>query len=143
MAFRRARRGTAALEFALVAPVLVLLFAGVVSFGIGLRTQMEVGSAARAGAAYAASNLYDEDKIRAAAQSATLLATNVKVTFVKSAPGCTDPANGVVSLAACLTGAKPATYVTVTTELPYTFIIPPPGFEPTTTFRGKSVARLP
>lgn len=141
-----ARDGIAALEFALVAPVLVLILAGAASFGVGLRMQMEVGNAARAGAAYASSHGFDQAQITAAAQSATAL-TSVTVTATQATASCTDPASGAISSAgkakACpATGAPPGTYVTVTTQMPYSFILPPPGMAKTTTLSGKAVARI-
>lgn len=145
----RARSGIAALEFALAAPVLILLFTGVISLGLGLRTKMEVENAARAGATYASSHPLapDADIVRAA-QSATVLATDVTVTLEKKQRACMNSETGTVTvLGAAVTcavsGAPPGTYVTVTTTLNYTFIMPMPGMEGTTILRGKSVARLP
>ena len=142
-----ARDGAAALEFALVGPFLVTLFAGVVSFGAGLRAKLEVGNAARAGAAYASAHASrDEAKIRAAAQGATTLA-NVAVIVIPATASCMNPATGAISGAGPATtcpgtGARPGTYVTVVTQMPYTFIFPPPGLARTTTLGGKAVARV-
>lgn len=142
-----ARDGIAALEFALVVPVLVLLLSGAVSFGVGLRMKMEVGNAARAGAAYASSHSFDQAKIRAAAQNATALANNVSVSSpIEEKNMCTNPASGTLSSAGSATicpstGAKPGTYVTVTTQMPYSYILPLPGVGTETILRGKAVAR--
>jgi Flp pilus assembly protein TadG len=54
--FGRARRGAAAVEMALIAPVLVFLAAGVIDFGTGVYTKMMVADAAQSGAAYAQLN---------------------------------------------------------------------------------------
>ncbi len=55
--FGRARRGAAAVEMALIAPVLVFLAAGVIDFGTGVYTKMMVADAAPVpGAAYAQLN---------------------------------------------------------------------------------------
>lgn len=146
MALRDARDGIAAVEFALTAPVLVLILAGAVSYGVALRMKMEVGNAARAGAAYASSHGFDQTQIAAAAQSATAL-SNVTVIATQATASCTDPASGVISGAgkatACPgTGASPGTYVTVTTQMLYSFILPLPGMAKTTTLSGKAIARI-
>ena len=46
--------GTSLIEFALVAPILILIFTGTIEFGLYLYRQMEVQDAAQAGALYAA-----------------------------------------------------------------------------------------
>lgn len=142
-----ARNGTAAVEFALVAPVLLLLFTGAVSLGIGLRVRMEVGGAARSAAAYASSQPYDQAKIISAAQSATSLATKVSVTVTRLAASCISSTSGQITPASgsnpCPdTGAPPGVYVVVTTQMPYNFILPLPGVEQSTTLHGKAVARI-
>ena len=130
-----------------MAPVLLLLITGIVSLGIGLRVKMEVGNAARAGAAYVSSQPYDQAKIVSAARSATALATKVSVTVTKLAASCIRLTNGEIIPAnegsLCLdTGAPPGVYVVVTTQMPYDFIMPFPGMEQRTTLRGKAVARI-
>jgi len=52
----RSRRGTATVEFALVTPLLLLLLAAVVDFGMLLRTATCLTDAARAGAEYGSQN---------------------------------------------------------------------------------------
>jgi Flp pilus assembly protein TadG len=52
----RERSGGAAVEMALVAPVLVFLAAAMVDFGLGVYAKMAVANAAQAGAAYAQLN---------------------------------------------------------------------------------------
>ncbi len=54
--FARGASGAAAIEMALVAPVLVFLAAAMVDFGLGVYTKMAVANAAQAGAAYAQLN---------------------------------------------------------------------------------------
>lgn len=141
-----ARDGIAALEFALVAPVLILLVAGAVSFGVGLRMQMEVGEAARAGAAYAVAHVFDATAITTAAQSATALATSVKVAAAQTQNlSCMNSATGAITDAgtgSCSSGGPAGNYVTVTTTMPYSFILSPTGTAQQTTLSGKSVVRI-
>lgn len=55
---RRPRSGAAAVEFALICPLLVLLVLGAVDFGRFAHGYIAVTGAARAGAAYACANSY-------------------------------------------------------------------------------------
>lgn len=142
----RATDGVAAVEFALIAPLLILLLGGAVSFGDALRVRIAVGAAARAGAAWASLNGFDPSGIAAAARAATGL-PSVGVTATQSAATCTNPAasvlapaNGAVLCPA--TGAVPGTYASVATSVPYTFIIPLPSMPTTITITGAAVARV-
>jgi Flp pilus assembly pilin Flp len=55
----RSERGASALEFALIAPVLVVLLAGFIEFGFIFQAQLAVTHAAREGARLAAVDDYD------------------------------------------------------------------------------------
>jgi Flp pilus assembly protein TadG len=55
---RSRRRGAAALEFAIAAPVVVLLVFGCVDLGRSIATYIIVSNAARVGAEYGATNAY-------------------------------------------------------------------------------------
>ena len=141
-----ARDGVAAVEFALIAPFLILLLGGAVSFGDALRVRIAVGNAARAGAAWASLNGYDSSGIAAAARAATGLA-GVGVTATAQASTCTNPASTTLAASGgatlCpATGSPPGTYVSVATSVSYTFIIPLPGMPATTTLGGAAVARV-
>jgi hypothetical protein len=50
----RADRGQSLAEFAIVAPILLILVFGIIDFGLGLRAYISVSSATREGARYAA-----------------------------------------------------------------------------------------
>ncbi|HUB95564.1 MAG TPA: TadE/TadG family type IV pilus assembly protein [Stellaceae bacterium] len=52
----RCRAGTAAVEMAFIAPILVLMAAGMIDFGLGIYDKMLVADAAQAGATYAQLN---------------------------------------------------------------------------------------
>ena len=68
---RRHSSGVAAVEFALIAPVLAGILLPMVDFGIGAYEKMRVESAAEAGAQYALANAssYDASLITTAVQS--------------------------------------------------------------------------
>ncbi len=142
----RSENGVAAVEFALVVPVLVLLLAGAISFGVAFRMKMEVGNAARAGAAYASAHGFNLSGITAAARNATALSA-VTVAAAQATTSCVDPATGAINSGnsdqACPgTGSPPGAYVTVTTRMPYTFILAVPGIGDSTTLTGHAVARI-
>src|SRR4051812_25655166 len=66
------RRGAAAVEFALVAPILLLLLAGLLDGSRFIRQSMRVSAAAQAGADWAQRNGWNLDGINRAVTSATL-----------------------------------------------------------------------
>jgi Flp pilus assembly protein TadG len=109
-------RGTAVVEFALAAPLLLLLAAGVLDFAMALRTATAVADAARAGAQYgslSATNASDTAGIRAAALAAAPGIAGMTATVVKS---CQCPGVGAVSCAGTCTGGAMQVYVQVTTQ---------------------------
>lgn len=55
----RGQQGAAAVEFALVLPLLVMLVFGVIEFGIVLAQKSSLSSAVRSGARYGSVNLYE------------------------------------------------------------------------------------
>lgn len=122
------RSGTAAVEFGLVAPILVLLLVGMCDFGMAIWEQMEVGNAARAGAAYASVHGWNSAAIQKAATSATELAS-ISAAASESL-GCPSSSQGVVppSGSTCTGGAQPGTYVVVNANAQYNLIVPYPGF---------------
>lgn len=70
---RRKARGQSLVEFALLAPVLIFIFAGAADLGRALTAYIELGSAAREGAAYGSQNhetVLLRDEIEAAARAA-------------------------------------------------------------------------
>src|ERR1700733_2616996 len=77
---RRDKSGAAAIEFGLMASMLVTLLIPTFDLGMGAYTKMRVQNAAEAGAQYAQGNAYSSSAITTAAQSATSLGTNVTVT---------------------------------------------------------------
>lgn len=68
--WRKDQRGSAAIEFAIVAPVLVLLGAATVELGFAVVQKMEVQDAAAAGALYATQNGWNQSAIAAAVTAA-------------------------------------------------------------------------
>ena len=119
-------RGVAAVEMALLTPVVVVMLLGVVDLGIRVWTNARVVNAANAGIEYAAIKGYNSTAIRSAAQSAT----TVSVTVSAPAPtyGCPTAAGSLTSetssTSVCSDGYKAGTYVTVTASDTYTTFAP-------------------
>jgi Flp pilus assembly protein TadG len=88
---KRSDRGTAAVEFALMVPVLLLIVFGIIDFGRALNAQISLTGAAREGVRLAAlgdSNAVIEARVAAAAPSLS----GVTTTVVASCPAGAGPA---------------------------------------------------
>ena len=68
--------GAAAVEFAIIAPILALFIIGLIDLGLGFATQMSVSQAAQVGSYYALLKGYDPTAIATAIQNASN-ATNI------------------------------------------------------------------
>jgi Flp pilus assembly protein TadG len=89
-------RGAAAVEFALLAPLLVVILFGITEFGLALNKMEVYTSAAREGARYAAVHCEPD----ASACSSTLISNRVKSAAVGYPIGGTPAANRDCSLTA-------------------------------------------
>jgi Flp pilus assembly protein TadG len=99
------RRGTAAVEFALVAPFLLLLLGGIVELGRAVYDSAALAGAARAGAQYAWIQPNDNAGIVAAAAAASgLPAGSVRVSAPTRFCECPDGTPSSCDVA-CPTGA--------------------------------------
>ncbi len=126
---RWTEKGTAAVEFALISPLLLILLTGIVEIGMAGYQAMQAQAAVEAGALYAAQNgAGDLAAIGQAVVNATgtsgLTATPAPVAFC----GC-PTASGVVSQNAdcttpCAGGTAPGHYVRVSAAVPHQTIMP-------------------
>lgn len=137
--------GTAAIEFGLAIPLLLLLLTGTVELGFAIYEAMQVYDAAEAGALYAAQNGWSSSGISTAVTSATsatgLTATPVPAQFW----GC--PGEGGITTVAsssvkCAGGTAPGQYIEVSATLDHSTILPYPGLSLPTSFTAKSVIRI-
>ncbi|MGH6839499.1 MAG: TadE/TadG family type IV pilus assembly protein [Methylocella sp.] len=123
----RDKRGSVAIEFALIGSALVLLLMAATDLSLAIRARAEVGNAARAGQEFAAINGWDAPSganIQTAATSATSLpgVTATPSTFC----GCAT-ASGITQLtcgSACAAGGTTGTYITVTVQGKYSPLFP-------------------
>lgn len=70
-ALGRAHEGNVAIEFALLLPLVLVLLAGLIEFGVVTYDRASIESAARAGAQFAFSGGYNASKVDAAVRSAS------------------------------------------------------------------------
>jgi Flp pilus assembly protein TadG len=97
-------RGAAAVEFALLLPLLMLIICGIIDFGRALNAQITLTQAARQGARLAA-----------------LGSANVSSQTQSAATGLS---NVTVTVTTCPSGATAGTDATVKVSYPFTFITP-------------------
>jgi Flp pilus assembly protein TadG len=120
--------GLAAIEFAVIAPLLVLMMVSTVDLGLGFYSAMQVQNAAQAGAQYAALHTFNATSI----SSAVLNATSFKGISASPSPiqFCGCPSKTTVATATCGTkcadGTAAATYVRVSAKGTYTTLLPYP-----------------
>ena len=113
----RDRDGIAAVEFAVIAPVMVVLLAGAANVGLAVNHNIQLANAARAGAQFATANSSDLTGAGTAA-SAVLPGSSVATPVMT----CTCPMTGQASGGAAILCTDPCTtgmarYVTVTVTM--------------------------
>ena len=141
---RRARSGTAALEFAFSAPLLAILLVGAMELGFSIHQAMQVHSAVEAGAIYVAKYGWNSAGITAAVNGAT----TVSGLTVSPAPAqfCGCPSASGITVASCSTvcagGAAAGSYVRIDAALSHQTILSYPGITAPATFTAETVVRV-
>jgi Flp pilus assembly protein TadG len=126
----RCMKATSAVEFALVAPILIILAGAATDLGNAFQESIRLGSAVRAGAQFAAAHSENTGGIVAAVSSAVAGWGGVNVTVDPMQCQCLDPASGVgtgaISAAVCSLTCPGgmARYVTVHAVRDYTPLFP-------------------
>ena len=138
------RKGVAALELALLAPVLLLLLMGIFDVGQLTYTDMQVNAAANAGAQYVYSNgCASTQGIATAVTSATILSVTANPSPVCPVYYCAT--NGALvsstSGATCPSGEKAGAYATVSAQAAFTPVAPWSGLVLPTTLSASSAIR--
>jgi Flp pilus assembly protein TadG len=121
--------GAALLEFAVVAPVIVMISIYVMDFGLFTVRKMQVQHAAQMGAQYAAANGYSSASI----SSAVTNDSNGSTFAISASPAptqfCACASSGVLTTATCKStcsdGSAAGTYVTVSASATYNMLIVP------------------
>jgi hypothetical protein len=137
-------RGGVAVEFALLSPLLALMFTGLVDLGFGAYESMQVQAAAAAGAQYAFKYTWDAAAIAAAVTNSTgaegVVASPAPLQF------CACPSAGSLAevgcSATCPDGSPPGLYARVSAQLQYSTILSYPALPSPVTLKGEAVVRL-
>lgn len=136
--------GLSGIEFAMIAPVLILAFIATADFGLAIFAKMEVENAAQAGTQYAAQNGFSSDTVSSAVTSATSLSGLTASPAPTEFCGC--PSTTGITTATCGTncasGATAGTYVTASAQATYSTIVSYPGVAPSYTFQSTSTVRI-
>ena len=138
---RSCRRGSALVEFALVAPLLLLLLAGILDYGQALSKATAVANAARIGAQYAVSSRArssDTAGIRAAVIDSSPGFSGLTVDTVRS---CLCPGGSSVNCAGTCGAAAMQTYVRVTVTAASSPIFSYSGLPFTGNVKGQATMR--
>ncbi|HYP44075.1 MAG TPA: TadE family protein [Propionibacteriaceae bacterium] len=112
----RGERGVAAVEFALVLPVLLMLVLGIVEFGRAYHIQTSLSLAAREGVrSMALTNNVATAKATARAAASTVAVTDGQIDILLSDGTSSTP----TTCAVVATAATPTVHVTITYPMPY------------------------
>jgi uncharacterized membrane protein len=138
------RRGSAAVEAALILPVLLLMMTALYDLGFTAFEAMQVQSAADAGAQYAAGNDWDPAAISSAVTSATgasgITATPAPSRF------CACPTGGTLvnisCSATCINGDPPGVYALVSAQKTHSTVLPYPTLPQLHILSGRATTRL-
>lgn len=131
-----------AVEFALLAPVLLLLTAGLIDGGRLVVRTLQVKTAAQAGADYARVVGWNATAIAQAVTDATPLAAQA-VPAPSIATGCVAGGVIVPGAGGCAGGGSAGRYVTVRAEAPFRTLMPWPGLPEPTRVHAQAVVRIP
>jgi len=140
----RHRRGTAAIEFALILPIIALLFTALFDLGYLAYETMEVQAAAEAGAQYAAKNTWNAGAITAAVTSAT------GMSGISAVPAptqfCACPTGTTLSPATCGStcsgGGTTGTYGQISAQKQHWTVLPYPTLPQPFIIAGQAIRRL-
>ncbi|MBC7953639.1 MAG: pilus assembly protein [Rhodospirillaceae bacterium] len=133
-------RGAAAVEMALVAPVLLAALLGVADFGMVVNERIRLSSAARAGAQKAMTDPSDTTSIRQAVEAATedMVSNRLAVT-VSTQCSCGD-GSAIVCGSTCADG-NTRNYVTVQVDETYPTLFTYPGMGSSLTLSANATLR--
>ena len=136
--------GVAAIELAVIAPVLALMLVGMVDLGIGIYRKMQVQNAVQAGAQFAVLYGFNADLIAKAVLSATPAQGLTATPAPSKSCGC--PTTTSVTVATCGSpcsgGSVARTYVKVFAQNTYTTLLSYPLFPRSFTFTAQAMVKL-
>lgn len=140
-------RGVAAIEFAIIVPMLITMVVCTVDLGMGIYRNMQVQNAAQAGARYAMTHSFDANLISNAVSSATGLEGLEGIVALPPPSqycGCaTDAGIGPITCGStCPVGAVYGTYVNVSAQASYATIVPYPLIANNFTLKAQASVRV-
>jgi len=128
--FVRAESGVSAVEMALIAPVLMIIFMGLIDYGIAIFSKLELTSSVRAGAQYAIINSTNMAAIQTTViNSSNLDQANLVVNMPYETCECSDGTVDAACLVICPAGVLrhyvviDATYTYVPFFLPNNIVL--------------------
>jgi Flp pilus assembly protein TadG len=138
------RSGSAAVEFAMISPLLIGLLVGIADYGLATTQRLATRHAAQAGAEQAALHGFDATNITTAMQNASPGITVAASPAPAQSCGC---ASGTTVTTAscgstCPDGTQAGTYVTATAQSVYTTVLPYPGIPSSFTFSEQAFVRI-
>ena len=140
----RHKSGSAAVEAAIILPLLLLLLTALFDLGFAGWEAMQVQSAADAGAQYATRNPWNVSQISAAVTSAT----GASGVSANPAPSqfCGCPTGGTLVAISCTSkcanGDTPSLYGQVNAQMTHFTVLHYPGLAQPLTLTGTAIARL-
>jgi Flp pilus assembly protein TadG len=150
-AIAHAQRGSSAVEFGLLAPILIFLTIGVVDLGIGLYQQQQVQAAAQAGAQAALSGgasvntgaaTFTTNIENAVTNATNLSSISASATTVCGCPSGTSVTTVATCTTACSGGGNPNTYVTVGATATYKPMLSYPSLGKSVTLNASAMVRI-
>lgn len=137
--------GVAAIEFAILIPLLLAMLICAVDLGTGLFRLMQVQNSAQAGAQYAIVQSFDSSAISNVVVNATGLAGISAVPVPKLYCGCGDAA-GITTVSCgstCPAGKIYGQYVSVSAQANYSPLLPYPLIAQNFTLTAQADVRMP
>jgi len=137
------RTGVTAIEFAIIAPVMVLMFICMADLGLGVYTDMQVNNAAQYGTEYALAKGYDSSAITTAVKNSSSLSNaTVSPTEFCGCPGSSGVITNSCNASCSDGGGKSGTYVQVAVSSTYTTMLRYPGLPSSYSLSAQSTVRL-
>jgi len=131
-------------ELALLAPVLLLILAGLIDTSRLAIQSMQVRAAAQAGADYALARNYDSAAIQAAVRDATPLDVSGSPAPTQTW-GCVGPDRAIIPSqpqGTCASGRMAGEFVTVRAQAPFRPLMPWPALALPSELRAQAVVRI-
>jgi Flp pilus assembly protein TadG len=140
---RADQRGAAAVEFAMLLPVLLLMLAGLIDVTRLISHTMQVKAAAQAGADFAQVRGWKPTEIAAAVTGATQLAVSATPAPTMAAACVSGQSIVATAAATCSAGGPPGRFVTVAAQAAFRPLIPWPKILMPGAIKAQAMVRIP